>query len=552
MRARRTIAASALYATNPRTDVASVVPEATTQPEVAMQSESAPPRHKPYDVEEYDDEDFEILSRLDAEQGEEKEPEAPSYTTMNLDGISMLDDNEDEEGTGSEDDLVSGSNDEYASEEVEEDVDMAEASPTINETTDADPVQQGQSAAEDQGPKDSLPGLYPNDPIFEPKIYLKDSKTEQRKPVCDFHLAVMVFMTACDLSLQQYKAFREVMAFATAESIASLPESLITLKDRVRNHLPLMKIRMHDDPVGLTKLPPKSASPQNSYRLEIEEFVKVWLTLPKMVSNMHFGMGVIPKSIRRKEFWHGDAWMGSTRSTSGEFGRLYDGSVLLPSDCVIYKVPETGAENILRVDGVGRLDSHTGPISFYGKRLIRPEHLPELWKRNWADLREENKPSTGFVFPKVAGGLSELVLMDEDRVILPVTSIIGRAYVHFLDINKKPEELLSSLLPKTPTYFVKYIAYLCNVGPEGGSERPACRSVDKRHRIPAEQELLVLGRKRILETFVQGPGQGRRFSIPFTLFLDAFGLYRNSFHSIHGLYIQPACLDSESRLVNRE
>jgi len=76
-------------------------------------------------------------------------------------------------------------------------------------------------------------------------------------PVEDFHCALMVFFTACDLSLQQYVAFREVVALATLESIKSLPESLPTLKRRVRRNIPLMKLRGEDVSIELNKIPPK-------------------------------------------------------------------------------------------------------------------------------------------------------------------------------------------------------------------------------------------------------------------------------------------------------
>lgn len=38
-----------------------------------------------------------------------------------------------------------------------------------------------------------------------------------------------------------------------------------------------------------------------------------------------------------------------------------------------------------------------------------------------------------------------------------------------------------------------------------------------------------------------------KISIPFSVFLDGFGLYRNAYHSLKGMYITPAGLDVDNR-----
>lgn len=97
------------------------------------------------------------------------------------------------------------------------------------------------------------------------------------------------------------------------------------------------------------------------------------------------------------------------------------------------------------------------------------------------------------------------------------------------------------LLPVEPTHCVRFIAYK-----HDGFAR--AKLVHKRQRIAAEHELCLLGRQYCLETFVQKPGDSlRRLSIPFTLFLDDFGLYRNTFCRLGGVYIQPAGLDEPNR-----
>jgi hypothetical protein len=132
--------------------------------------------------------------------------------------------------------------------------------------------------------------------------------------------------------------------------------------------------------------------------------------------------------------------------------------------------------------------------------------------------------------------LPELVLMEDDRLVLPIDQLERKEWVYFLD-HPSAQDLRRSLLPVNPTHCVRHIAYRSN--------GPKIRAVFQRHRIPAENELLDMGRQYVLDTFV---GTGR-FSLPFTLFLDAFGLHRNVYHQLQGLYIQPANLDAAARFT---
>ncbi|RPB19903.1 hypothetical protein L211DRAFT_793249, partial [Terfezia boudieri ATCC MYA-4762] len=71
------------------------------------------------------------------------------------------------------------------------------------------------------------------------------------------------------------------------------------------------------------------------------------------------------------------------------------------------------------------------------------------------------------------------------------------------------------------------------------STQNGIRSVEKRHRLVAELELLHYGRHELLTA------NPSFFSLPYTTFLDGFGLYRNSYHSLAGVYITPSSLPLE-------
>lgn len=155
----------------------------------------------------------------------------------------------------------------------------------------------------------------------------------------------------------------------------------------------------------------------------------------------------------------------------------------------------------------------------------------------------------------------------ETREIVPCSAIISPIWVHFADYSKA-EDLKNSLLPLPPAYCVRFIAYAYDGG-EG------IRSVQKRHRVLAELEPQQLTRDYVLTTFVSHPSHVisddtvtlgektplnavrthtpgettrlRRISIPYSIFLDVFGLYRNAYYSLKGMYITPAGMDAEQR-----
>ena len=84
--------------------------------------------------------------------------------------------------------------------------------------------------------------------------------------------------------------------------------------------------------------------------------------------------------------------------------------------------------------------------------------------------------------------------------------------------------------------------------------RLGLRPVSKRHRLIAERELNQYGRPYAERYFVQSANspdqqEPRLVSLPYAFFLDDFGLYRNAYHSLAGLYFQPWNLPDKQRMV---
>jgi len=395
---------------------------------------------------------------------------------------------------------------------------------------DADSIFNGDNTAE--SPIAVEPGIQ-EIPDHAEKIYL-DVPNPDHVDIHEFHTAVMLLMTATDMSHAQYRVFLETMKFATLEAIQSLPASLTTLRERFRRNMPLMKIRRHELQVSLESIPPKKKTPSDAYRFEIQEYAKLWLADRRLTSRMHFGLGILDKDISTSEFYHGSAWLGSLRTSSGEYARLFnDCEPLLPSDCVA-----TTEYSALRIYGVGK--SKTGDINLLCKRLLSFPVLPLHWRYNWSTSAEQAHQFARSQVPYALArsDLPELVLMEDDHIIVPLMTVTKKLWVHFLDYDF--DRLTASLLPSPPEFCVRLIAYT-------DQDRHLVRSIHLRHHIPAEIELVELGRIYCIERFLgSGP---RRISIPITAFLDDFGLYRNTYHSLGGLYIQPANLDEPARFT---
>lgn len=512
------------------------------------------------DADDADDDDDDDWADVDGTD----EPTVPAFAVMNLDGISLPQNTVDncEEPVGLKEVTANQDHLGFTFAVNEPDVSPHLIDPPENPRVSAPglPVEETQGSAmasdnegeDDAGDGDKKDGEEvvdmddhdDSDQVPEQtteRVY-QDVPNPNNVPVHDFHMAVMLLMTTTDMSHAQYQAFVETMKFATMDAIQSLPESLTTLRERCRRNMPLMKIRTHKIPIVLRAVPPKKKSPANAYRFEVEDYAKMWLSDPRITPRMHFGLGVLDErpDTLRTEFYHGDSWLGSIRTTSGQFAFIAgDDEPLFPSDCVARSNPSLP---LLRVYGVGQ--SLDGKINLLCKRLLPPSEVPFEWRYDWAHLcqkADQHANTQVPIYSMAASDLPELVLMDDDRVIVPLLDVTAKVWVHFLDYAVS-EELTAGLLPNVPSYVVRRIAYLSN-------NYVRVRNVHQRHRLPAENELMHLGREHCIKTFVQAEQGIRRISIPLVMFLDDFGLYRNAYHSLGGLYMQPANLDEPSRFT---
>jgi len=107
--------------------------------------------------------------------------------------------------------------------------------------------------------------------------------------------------------------------------------------------------------------------------------------------------------------------------------------------------------------------------------------------------------------------------MDDDYIIVPLITVTKKLWVHFLDYDF--DGLTANLFPSPPEFCIQLIAYT-------DQDRHLVQSIHLQHHIPAEIELIELGRIYCVEWFLGS--DTRHISIPITVFLDNFGLYHNA------------------------
>lgn len=291
----------------------------------------------------------------------------------------------------------------------------------------------------------------------------------------------------------------------------SLPKNLKKLKERCHRSLPLLNIKARPVDISWGVAPPKPESPRWAYYFDTSEYCRFWLSNPALSNLLHCGFGEIIGNPT--ELWHGDAWMESVRSTSGNFARIVElardprasSVVLLPSDCVSF-INSSGELALGRIKAIGldkrsRQSNETGVVSAIMNGLVPRTQLPGNIENIIIQQSHMVSPVTDIpdVYASYPSSLPELILC-ESRDIIPNSAIRERIWVYFTDYES-PESLLLSLLPHAPTFCVRRIVYMT-----GG--RVWVRPVSRRDRVIAETELVTFTPDTVLVSFVNNGNEG--------------------------------------------
>ncbi|KAF8461850.1 hypothetical protein BDZ91DRAFT_699236 [Kalaharituber pfeilii] len=306
---------------------------------------------------------------------------------------------------------------------------------------------------------------YPQKPEFidSSKIVEEAKGTAE---VDEFLLALGLFATSLDISTTQYSAMVELFEFLNRDPslITKIPRSLSTLKKYMRSVLPIQTIKAHTFVPESECLPPQSKTPASAYYFDLKEYAALWQSDSKIMSNLHTGFGEFVDVY--SELWHGDAWLESVRTSSGEFAKLSSGQVIVPSDCVYYthpKYPHLGPIFLGRISGIGtdKRSSGTGNLSAAITPLVPAIDIKTPWK----DLYYQNRSNllAGTVCEHHEKGnlfrdSTEVILMEHQCEIIPISLISKVESVFFLDYKDFAE--CRPLLPSHPPVSMLHVLHI--------------------------------------------------------------------------------------------
>ena len=243
-------------------------------------------------------------------------------------------------------------------------------------------------------PPTNCDSFYSSEPIHH--IQNKDC------PLNDFELGFGLWCEKYGASRPQYEGLRQLLKLLGPHPLLDhLPECVDTLKQHVKDRLPLLPLRKRSIPLLAEKLPSissrvnvaeaqasSSESPisitEELYFFDPKALFESFLSSPAITSKMFTGFGQFQDPEATTQLWHSQAWTSSIRSTSGRFAK-YIGNPgemakpLLPSKFVWYSCNTTSCHCRTSNSDQSRLKLHIGRITDVGEdfRSVREHDGPQ-------------------------------------------------------------------------------------------------------------------------------------------------------------------------------
>ncbi|KAI1097192.1 hypothetical protein F4804DRAFT_352027 [Jackrogersella minutella] len=407
-----------------------------------------------------------------------------------------------------------------------------------------------------------LPGVPPaalavsGRPVGEDPSTLHRHHQNQFLELSDFELAYGIYAHIFGLNRTQYASLSEVMALIKDDGgddkpindVEGLPNQLATLKDRVSRRFPLLDTRTAQVPLAVVKLPSEKASRKQE---ELERSGKPMTAELTIIDPVSLFTAFMSSSIAK------DRMHMSLANFVDEPKCEID--VVFPSEFVMYTCCDEAC-GCQEVTTDNPSMAHLGRVYGVGK-----DYRTAYCTRNQGEVAlqiqevfgpVEQRPQN-LVPPHPLKGQTFMPLQDESELILnldvvfvPKTRIIQRVrdgiacdyyWGESMDDPSPP------LIPKQ-TVYPKY------------EHRPQTekkilfvrRAISEDHLIPlchthpirAELELMTYGRS-VFEKWDEP--DVHVVSCPNIILFDGFGVYRNSYRSLVGVYAIPVGLDSNDR-----
>lgn len=366
--------------------------------------------------------------------------------------------------------------------------------------------------------------------------------------VGDFQMALGLWIVEAGITGDDYVSLLEVLGqMKSLTEIGNLPKTMRTLKHNVKGQLPLMKLRRKQIPVEPMKLPtgnPRADAPMAwMYWFDSFDLIKTLLSTDQFRSRLHIGMGhFVEKS---SELWHSPSWITSIRASSGEFARYPNMTPILPSDVVYHRC--------LRPRCTCQTTPHLGRVYAVAKDfssalvdgIIKIKVQPLLRRNEISEHEDLVKVLNEPLNPKEALYIEDIFYYLSESDIESREPNVCLDYLFESQIPESQDEIdaggrsrFRSNIGRWDTYLVRRV-----LNTKQQKIRPLCQSIPLR----GELEIATYGRQYLIESFGSSA-----ISLPMLCFIDGFGLYRNMYRTLLGIYLICAGLrtQEQSRRMN--
>ncbi len=347
-----------------------------------------------------------------------------------------------------------------------------------------------------------------------------------------FQMALGLWCQDSAITRQQYAGLLEVLSLLEKTSqIDGLPRSIDALRRRTKARLPLMKIRRQQIPLVAAKLPTAgrhfSTTPMDwLYFFDPKHLFTTLLSSNAFKSKLHLGMAEFVDEP--KELWHSPSWGASIRACSGDYA-YHDNQPIFPSDVVQYRCSKEQCPmlHLGRVTCIGRdFSSFTpkaGSVTLQVQCLKPAEEMQEFW------LAALNKGTMRY-----APQPKEFICIEDEQYFILEDAVIGLERNVCLDYRFDDMNAIDPRIGRFDTIIIRRVY---------NKMTSMFRPLNMSPPIRGELEIAEFGRQYLAEKLQPG----RSISVPLLCFMDAFGLYRNMYRSLLGIYFILAGLSVTER-----
>jgi hypothetical protein len=374
-----------------------------------------------------------------------------------------------------------------------------------------------------------------------------------------FLIALGLWCQEAGISRPLYTSLLEILRMPELQKeVHKLPSCLSTLKRQTTAQLPLLPMRKKSIPLQSEQLgkdkPTATSSatapvqPRSQEDLFFFDPTSLFTAFVRsdVCRKMHFGLGEFHDNPI--ELWHSHAWRSSIRTTSGQFAHYPpSGKPIFPSDIVFFRCHDHNCprhcsrdpissqhqlQHLGRVHSVGRdfrsSVQERGTIVIEIQEILLPQDLQSL------GIQPPLLENEGLL------SWNKFHLVREDHIIRRLDQV-------FLDYSFGDEKLEPARLRQSaPPDTALIIRRIHDIGPDPEQFPPSITPLCKNHPLRGELELEVFGRAH-LERFDRSQSQFKIVSLPLLTFIDGFGLYRNAYRTLMGMYFNFGSLSFQER-----